>query len=123
MGVRPHILDKAVKEARAHKSATMKENKPEEHVVSLLSDPVPWDEPVNGGVLLEEVSKAAAAHLVLPGGGADTIALWSIFAHAHDCFDISPLLAAISPTPECGKTTIAYPCSLVLSLDHCQPRT
>jgi hypothetical protein len=29
-----------------------------------------------------------------------------LFTHAHDCFEISPVLAATSPAPECGKTTL-----------------
>ncbi len=35
---------------------------------------------------------------------AITMAIWVMFAHAHDAFDISPILALISPTQSCGKT-------------------
>jgi hypothetical protein len=71
-----------------------------------LPDPDPWPEPVNGAELLEQLSKTAASHLVLPKGAADAIAMWVLFTHAHDCFDISPVLGVTSPTPECGKTTL-----------------
>jgi len=66
----------------------------------------PWPDPVAGGDLLNRLSATAEDHLVLPPGAADTIALWTVFAHVHDAFPISPLLAITSPTPECGKTTL-----------------
>lgn len=65
-----------------------------------------WPDPVDGGELLDSLTTTASAHLVLPAGAAETIALWAMFAHAHDCFQISPVLAVTSPTPECGKTTL-----------------
>jgi hypothetical protein len=34
-----------------------------------LADPVLWDEPVDGSKLLNELTLAAKAHLVLPNGG------------------------------------------------------
>ena len=43
---------------------------------------------------------------MLPDGGAEIIALWAVFTHCHDLFDISPLVAVTSATPECGKTTL-----------------
>jgi putative DNA primase/helicase len=73
--------------------------------VDFLRDAEPWHKHVAGDELLTEIAAAAAKHLVLPDGGAEIIALRSVFTHCHDCFDISPLLAFTSPTPECGKTT------------------
>jgi Protein of unknown function (DUF3631) len=72
----------------------------------LPPDPEPWPGPVDGAELLDDIADSARSYLVLPNGGAETIALWSLFAHAHDCFEISPVLAATSPTPECGRTTL-----------------
>jgi putative DNA primase/helicase len=71
-----------------------------------LEDAEPWESAVNGAELLSAISAAAAKHVVLPAHAADAIALWCVFTHAHDCFDISPILAITSPTPECGKTTL-----------------
>ena len=71
-----------------------------------LADPEPWPDPVDGAALLDEIAATARAHLVLPSGAAETVSLWVVFTHAHDCFSISPLLAITSPTPECGKTTL-----------------
>jgi hypothetical protein len=103
IGVRPNTLDRAVKDLRAHKASP--ENK-EKDRTDFLIDPIPWDHAVDGAGLLDAISDVAASHLILPLGAAETIALWSLLAHAHDCFNISPILAAISPTPECGKTTL-----------------
>lgn len=65
----------------------------------------PWPEEVDGGALLDAIVRVAREYLVLPPGGAEAIALWSLFAHAHDAFNISPILGVSSPTHECGKTT------------------
>ena len=45
-------------------------------------------------------------YLALSKGAATTIALWILFAHAHDAFQISPILAITSPEMRCGKTTL-----------------
>jgi putative DNA primase/helicase len=79
----------------------------EEGKGGLPSEPEPWHEPVNGAQLLNEICIAVGKHLILPKGAASAVSLWTLFAHAHDCFQISPILTATSPTPECGKTTFA----------------
>ena len=56
--------------------------------------------------MLDLIADTARDHVILPDGAADAVALWAAFAHAHDCFTISPLLAITSPTPECGKTVL-----------------
>jgi hypothetical protein len=45
-------------------------------------------------------------HLTMPTGAAETIALWVVFSHAHDAFQVSPLLAVTSPEKNCGKSTL-----------------
>lgn len=101
-GVRLGTLDEAVTKARkGHASKT--DQHPGDN--AFLAEPEPWPEPVAGDHLLDRLTEAARTHLVLPKGAAETIALWVLHAHAHDCFGISPVLAVTSPTPECGKTT------------------
>ena len=73
---------------------------------ALPPDPEPWPDPVVGAKLLDEIVASARSHLILRPGASETCALWALAAHAHDCFEISPVLAATSPTPECGKTTL-----------------
>ena len=73
---------------------------------ALPPDPEPWPDSVAGARLLDELVEAINDHLVLSAGAAETIALWVLLAHVHDCFEVSPVLAMTSPTPECGKTTV-----------------
>ena len=97
LGVRPATLDKEVKKLR---------RTTESEDCDFLHDADPWPDPVNGASLLDQIREAALEHMVLPEGGAEIVALWAVFSHCHDCFDISPVLAITSPTPECGKTTL-----------------
>ena len=70
-----------------------------------LEEPEPWPHPVDGAGLLDSLVKTISAHIVLPPGAAEAMALWVLHAHAHEASTISPILAITSPTPECGKTT------------------
>lgn len=60
--------------------------------------------PVDGAELLDELAAIFRKHLILPEGGADTAALWTILTQAHDAFQHSPILAFLSPVYGCGKT-------------------
>src|SRR5262249_62362003 len=71
-----------------------------------LVDPEPGGEPVDGADLLDRIVDAVNAHMILTRGAAESVALWVLHAHAHDCFLISPVLGITSPTPECGKSTL-----------------
>jgi hypothetical protein len=98
-GVTVKILDDALKlHRRGSKGGAFADELP--------PDPDPWDRPVDGSRLLRELVQAMRDHIALAPGLAETIALWVLFAHAHDCFEASPVLAVTSPTPECGKTTV-----------------
>src|SRR5262245_60358700 len=97
--VRIGTLDEEVKKGRGHTGAE------DCATADFLTEPEPWPEPVDAAKLLDGITHVARAHLVLPNGAAEVIALWVLHAHAHNCFGISPVLAITSPTPECGKTT------------------
>ncbi len=64
----------------------------------------PWSEPVDGEELLDELAHTFSRFLALPGHGAEALALWTVFAHAHDAAQMSPRLALVSATMRCGKT-------------------
>jgi putative DNA primase/helicase len=72
----------------------------------LLTDPEPWDLPVDGADLLAEVARTLARYVILPEGAATAISLWVLFAHAHDLGTVSPVLSICSPTKRCGKSTL-----------------
>ena len=66
----------------------------------------PWPEPVDGDDMLDQIVALAHRYLVLPEGGAEPVAWWTVLTHAHDCFNFSPILTLLSPSPECGKSTV-----------------
>jgi putative DNA primase/helicase len=71
-----------------------------------IADPDAWAEPVNGAELLTELEKSFCRHLELPEGAATVLALWTLHTWALDAFSISPRLGVLSPTKQCGKTTL-----------------
>jgi putative DNA primase/helicase len=71
-----------------------------------MTQPEPWPERVDGAELLDELVSLFRRHLSLPEGAAQALALWVLFTHCLDAFEVSPRLAILSPVPECGKTTV-----------------
>jgi putative DNA primase/helicase len=71
-----------------------------------LHEPEPWPEPVDGLVLMEEIVVTLTRFVVLPPGAAVAVALWIVFTHCLEAFDIAPILAVLSPVKRCGKTTL-----------------
>ena len=70
----------------------------------ICPDAEPWPDPVDGPVVLDEVSKKVSSYLALPDGAADAIALWVMHAHTYEAFIHSPRLNFRSPMKGCGKT-------------------
>ena len=97
-GVKLGALDKEVASRRSKKI----EQKPKAYAVPVE----PWPDRVNGRELLDDLTKTFKRHVILPIGGARTLALWTLYSHAYDLFDINPLLAVGSPQMKCGKSTL-----------------
>ena len=70
-----------------------------------FDDPDPWDEPVDGAVLLKDLMAVFCRFLVLPDGADAVLSLWVTHTYALDATDHAPYLAIVSPTKRCGKTT------------------
>jgi hypothetical protein len=66
----------------------------------------PWEEAVNGADLLSELSGAIGAYVIMDKPQRDAVALWAVFAHAHDLRDYAPFLIIVSPLKRCGKTKL-----------------
>lgn len=72
----------------------------------LLTDPEPWPDPVDGEALLSAIEAVIRRYVALPSEVAVAVALWSLYSHGHDAFDIAPILAITSPTMRCGKSLL-----------------
>lgn len=69
-----------------------------------LETPEPWPEVVCGERQLDDLESLFNRYVVLPPGGAVTLALWTLYTYVFDAFDTSPLLVLSSPEKRCGKT-------------------
>ena len=65
-----------------------------------------WPEPVEGQALLKAIEDTVTRYVALSPEQVPPLVLWTLFAHAHDAFEISPLLAITSPDKGCGKSTV-----------------
>lgn len=65
----------------------------------------PWDEPVDGEAVLDELAKTVARYVVVADGALEAIVLWIATSHIFDAFEVSPRLAITSPEKRCGKST------------------
>ena len=84
----------------------MSRKKAESELPQFLKPVEPWPDPVAGDELLSSIRDALLRFMVLPDQAAETVALWVLFAHAHDAAEHSPILAIESPEKRCGKTTL-----------------
>ena len=103
LGVRASILDRLVQDERA-RLGDDDDSGMQGRAIS-FPEPEPWPEPVDGAALLDEISKAIGAHVIMPEASRDACALWAAHTFLLDCTMISPRLAITSPTRGCGKTT------------------
>jgi hypothetical protein len=69
-----------------------------------LEDPEPWEQQVDGAVLLDHLAATYRRFVVLPEGAPEATALWVVHTHAVGAAYVSPYLSFVSPTPRCGKT-------------------
>jgi hypothetical protein len=66
----------------------------------------PWGAVVDGAQLLDELVELVERYCILGPGAVVAVALWVLFAWAHDAFLVSPILGITSPTKRCGKTQL-----------------
>nr|MBA2252818.1 hypothetical protein [Nitrospirales bacterium] len=100
-GVGVGILDAEVARRRSVESPATGQGQ-----IIQFDDITPALEPVDGPELLDEIVRFLSEYIILPPHGADAIALWAVYAHCFDQFDIAPRLALQSPEKRCGKTTV-----------------
>jgi len=76
------------------------------HSVLGMPEVEPWPEAVSGAILLDELERLLRRFVVLPGWGAETLALWILHTYAFPLRDVSTYLGLESPEKRCGKTTL-----------------
>jgi putative DNA primase/helicase len=103
LGVRAAILDRLVGAKRAELGLHDGDGKQGRAVE--YDEPVPWDAPVDGAGLLDQIAKAVRRFVVLPKHGAEITALWCVHTYCLDGTDVTPRLDIEAPFPDCGKST------------------
>lgn len=102
LGIRIGTLDGEINRRRSVQAAQAEEKEKRGFLTAIE----PWEEAVNGAALLDDILASLKTYAVYPPMAAEAIALWCVFAHAHDAARHSPVLALTSPEKACGKTTI-----------------
>lgn len=75
----------------------------------------PWETPVAGDQVLDEVLALVRRYVVLPEYGYEVVALWILHTYLIDVADYTPYLLVTSPVRECGKSTLE---DLLVHLAH-----
>lgn len=101
LDIRPSTLDKAVEEKRGKTAPVQGQGTP-----LILAQPELWNEPVNGTILVGELTQAIRRHVVIPEAAGLAVALWVIHSYVFDVSLITPRLTISSPEKGCGKTTL-----------------
>jgi hypothetical protein len=84
-------------------------------IVGEIEEAMPWPEAVDGRELAAEIEAVFRKHVVLPDAHAFlAIALWVLAAHAHDSFNVFPLLVISTPVLRAGKTTVLMMLSAIV---------
>jgi len=96
VGVSLSTVQQAIKPLRENEQNTRK---------FMLEDTEPWEEPVNGGEILDTIYSVIQKHVVLEPPAIVAVALWIIETYCYDSFDILPILGITSPEKRCGKST------------------
>jgi hypothetical protein len=94
-------LDAAVKSARSENGVAGGQGRGPS-----IAEAEPWADSVNLADALDQAVLAYSRYLILPPGGAELMALWSMGTHCFQQFAIFPRLAITSPVKECAKSLL-----------------
>jgi hypothetical protein len=103
LSCRPATLDALVKAARADSESSPGQGRP-----ITLPEVEPWDQPVAGATLLDELSDTISTYVILSKEQADAVALWCTHTYAHDNSDVSPHLNPKSAQKRSGKSRLVH---------------
>ena len=72
----------------------------------VVADVDPWEEAVDGDLLLQELARTLRRFVVLPKWGPEALALWVVHTYAYDLRGVSTYVGVESPEKRCRKTTL-----------------
>ncbi len=102
LGIQIKTLDGLVKESRVKTNASASA----QNGLILFKEPKPWNEPIDLGELLTELTDVFNRFAVLPEHSDIAMALWVCFSWCIDAANTAPILAISSLEKRCGKTKI-----------------
>jgi len=73
---------------------------------ALMTTVQPWNESVDGKLLLDEIEGVLKGHVVLPRWAAETLALWCVHTYGFELRDVGTYIGIESPEKRCGKSTL-----------------
>jgi hypothetical protein len=104
LGVRPLVLDA---EVGKHRTASRSEPSPKKESPAWAPPQKLWTESVDGRELVAELTAAIRRFVLLDQIGASVAALWVLFTWLFEHIaETNPFLRIVSPTPQCGKSTL-----------------
>ena len=98
LGVRAVTLDKEV--------AKLRSSIAEEASVEVVEEISPWDDPVDGAGLLNNIARTISRHVILPTGAIVALSVWALGSFCMDAWRVWPKLLITSPEKRCGKSTL-----------------
>ncbi|MEC7118815.1 MAG: DUF3631 domain-containing protein, partial [Pseudomonadota bacterium] len=99
LGMRASALDRIIKGIQADQD--------EQASGSDIFDYVkPWDEPVNGAALLDELTVIVNEHIACTSQVAHATALWIAFTWCIEAAYVAPIACITAPEKQCGKTQL-----------------
>jgi len=101
LGIRVTILDAEIA-ARQPKA----ENKSGQGREIKWVERKPWDEPVEGAVLIDDIISFFRRYVIMSEPDLMSVALWVLASYAFEEFFIFPRLLIKSPEKGCGKSTL-----------------
>ncbi|VAW71460.1 DNA primase [hydrothermal vent metagenome] len=98
LNVRINTLDAEV--------ACLRDGTKEDSSTDIVEELEPWNEPVNGNDVLNEVARSLEKHVTLPAGACSAVTLWLVGTYCMDAWRLWPKLLITSPEKRCGKSTL-----------------
>jgi Protein of unknown function (DUF3631). len=109
------LAQAALAEAQKTAEDATSEDRDSVCVVEGMVEGTPWSEPVDGRELAKEIEAYVRKYVVLPDDNAVVpLVLWPLAAHAHDCFEVFPILVISSAVLRAGKTTVLMVLAVLL---------